>query len=153
MSFFKKYSVTKDLANNIVRFPDIALHLRPVNGKFKNKLLEMKTTQKMVIQPNQQVFVSVVIERDLGDITGTVEGLSAFERRSHSLVSPALSETREGRSHVQITNPLVYQTTIKVGTAVASFKIMTPKQAHNLQPMTSHQLNLITQYPDEARQF
>ena len=38
----------------------------------------MKTTQKMVIQPNQQVFVSVVIERDLGDITGTVEGLSAL---------------------------------------------------------------------------
>ena len=37
-----------------------------------------------------------------------------------------------------------------MGTAVASFKIMTPKQANNLQPMTSHQLNLITQYPDEA---
>ena len=33
---------------------------------------------------------------------------------------------------------------------MASFKIMTPKQANNLQPMTSHQLNLITQYPDEA---
>ena len=27
---------------------------------------------------------------------------------------------------------------------------MTPKQANNLQPMTSHQLNLITEYPDGA---
>ena len=150
MSFFKKYSVTLDLANNIVRFPDITLQLQSVNGKFKNKLLELRTTQKMVIQPNQQVFVPVVIERDLGDITGTVEGLPAFERRSHLVVSPALSETREGQFHVQITNPLDYQITINVGTAVASFKFMTPKQANNLQPMTSHQLNLITQYPDEA---
>ena len=150
MSFFKKYSVILDLANNIGRFPDITLQLRPVNGKFKNKLLELKTTQKMVIQPNQQVFVPVVIERDLGNITGTVEGLPAFERRSHLLVSPALIETREGRTHVQITKPLDYQITINVGTAVASFKIMTPKQANNLQPMTSHQLNLITQYPEEA---
>ena len=65
MSFFKKYSVTLNLANNIVKFPDITLQLRSVNGKFKNKLLELKTTQKTVIQPNQQVFVPVVIERDL----------------------------------------------------------------------------------------
>ena len=73
-----------------------------------------------------------------------------FERRSRLLVSPALNETQEGRTHVQITNPLDYQITINVGTAVASFKIMTPKQAINLQPMTNHQLNLILQYPDDA---
>ena len=103
-----------------------------------------------MLQPNQQVFAPVVIERDLGDITGTVEGLSAFERRTNLLVSPALSETQEGRTHVQITNPLDYQITINVGTAVASFKILTPKQATNLQPITDHQLNLISQYPDEA---
>ena len=88
-----------------------------------------------------------MIERDLGDITGTVEGLPAFERRSHLLVSPALIEIQEGRTHVQITNPLDYQITINVGTAVASFKVMTLKQANNLQPMTGHELNLISRYP------
>ena len=150
MSFFKKFSVTLDSANNLVKFPDITLQLRSVNGKFKNKLLELKTTQKIVIPPNQQVFVPVVIERDLGDITGTVEGLPAFERRSHLLVSPALSETQEGRTHVQITNPLEYQITINVGTPVASFKIMTTKQATNLHSLTNQQLNLISQYPDDA---
>ena len=132
-----------DLANIIFKFPDITLQIRSVNRNFKNKLLGLKTTQKIVIQPNQQVFVPVVIERDLGDITGTLEGLPAFERRSHMLVSPALSETQEGRTHVQITNPLDYQITINVGTPVASFKIMTPKQAN-------HQLNLISQYADDA---
>ena len=54
MLFSKKYPVTLDLANNIVKFPDITLQLRSVNGKFKNKLLELKTIQKIVIQPNQQ---------------------------------------------------------------------------------------------------
>ena len=92
----------------------------------------------------------MVIQRNIGDITGTVEGLPASERRSHLLVSPALSETQEGRTHVQITNPLDNQITINVGTAVASFKIMTPKQANILQPMTEHQFNLISRYPDDA---
>ena len=79
-----------------------------------------------------------------------MEGLPSFERRSHLLESPALSETQEGRAHIQITNALDYQITINVGTAVASFKIMTPKQAKNLQPMTEHQLNLISRYPDDT---
>ena len=57
MSSFKEFSVTPDLANNIVKFPDITLQLRSVNGKFKNKLLELKTTEKIIIQQNQQVFV------------------------------------------------------------------------------------------------
>ena len=92
----------------------------------------------------------MVIERDIGNITGTVEGLPTFERRSHLLVSPALSETQEGRTHVQITNPLDYQITNNVQIAVATFKIMTPKQANNLQLMTEHQLNLISRYPDDA---
>ena len=30
-SFFKKYSVTLDLANNIVRFPELTLQLKPPN--------------------------------------------------------------------------------------------------------------------------
>ena len=51
MSFFKKYSFALDLANNIVKFPDTTLQLQSVNGKFKNELLELKTTQ--LIQPNQ----------------------------------------------------------------------------------------------------
>ena len=100
MSFFKKYSVTLDLANNIVKMLDITLHIRPMNGKFKNKLNELKTTQKTVIQPHQQVFLPVITERDIGDITGTVEGLPAFERKSQFLVSPALIEFPEGRTHV-----------------------------------------------------
>ena len=110
----------------------------------------MKTAQNTVIQLNQQVFVPLVIERDLGDFTGTVEGLTAFDRRSHLLVSPALSETREGQIYVQVTNPLDYQITVNVGTSIASFKIMTPKQACNLQLMTNHQLNLTSQHPEET---
>ena len=42
MSFFKKYSVRLDLENNIVRFPDITLQLRPTNRTFKTKMMHMQ---------------------------------------------------------------------------------------------------------------
>ena len=89
-SFFKKYSVIFDLANNIVKFPDITLQLRSVNEKFKNKLLELETTQKIVIKPNQQVIVPVVIERNLGDITGTVKDYPP-SKDVHTFWCPRLS--------------------------------------------------------------
>ena len=102
MSFFKKYSVTLDLANNIVRFPDITLHLRPTNEKFRTKMMQLQTLQKSVIPPGQQLFDPVSAEDDIGTLTGTVEAFPAFERRTQLLVSPALVEIKSQHSHVQI---------------------------------------------------
>ena len=150
MSFFKKYSVTLDLANNIVRFPEITLQLRPQNGKFKLQMLELRASQKTTIQPRQQVFIPVTSEKDIGQVTGTVEAFPAFERKTELLVSPSMSEINDQQTHVQITNYLDHSITIPQNTTVAVFRILTPNQAKNVQPMTSEQLTLITKFPDEA---
>ena len=54
--FFKKQSVTLELSNNIVKRPNKVKRPNERKGKFNNKLLVLKTTQKTVIQPHQQVF-------------------------------------------------------------------------------------------------
>ena len=150
MSFFKKYSVTLDLANNIVRFPEITLQLKPQNEKFKLQMLELRASQKTTIQPRQQVFIPVTSEKDIGQVTGTVEAFPAFERKTELLVSPSMSEINDQQTHVQITNYLDHSITIPQSTTVAVFRILTPNQAKNVQPMTSEQLTLITKFPDEA---
>ena len=150
MSFFKKYSVTLDLANNVVKFPDINLQLKPERGRYKIQMIELRTTQKTVIQPDHQIIVPVLAERDLGTIHGTVETFPAFERKTQLLVSPALTQITEKKSHVQITNLTCHTITLNPNTTVATFKIMTPNQAKNLQPMSNEQLTLITKYPNEA---
>ena len=150
MSFFKKYSVTLDLANNIVRFPEITLQLRPQNGKFKLQMLELRASQKTTIPPRQQVFIPVVAEKDIGHVTGTVEAFPAFERKTELLVSPTMSEINDQQSHVQITNYLDHTITIPQHTTVAVFRILTPNQAKNVQPMPNEQLTLISKFPDEA---
>ena len=62
MSFFKKYSVTLDLANNVVKFPDITLQLKPKRGRYKMQMIEIQTTQKTVIQPDHQIIFPVLAE-------------------------------------------------------------------------------------------
>ena len=103
-----------------------------------------------MIQPDHQIVVPVVAERDLGTIEVTVETFSAFERKTQLLVSPALAQITEMKSHVQITNLTTHTITLNPNTTVATFRIMTLNQAKNLQPMSNEQLTLITKYPDEA---
>ena len=150
MSFFKKYSVTLDLSNNVVKFPDITLQLKPERGRYKIQMIELRTTRKTVIQPDHQLNVPVLAERDLDTIQGTIEAFPSFERKTQLLVSPALAQFTEMKSHVQITNSTSHTITVSPKTTVTTFMIMTPNQAKNLQPMSNEQLTLITKYPDEA---
>ena len=126
MSFFRKYSVTLDLANNLVKFPDITLQLKPERGRYKIQMIELRTTQKTVIQQDHQLIFPVLVERDLGTIQGTVETFPAFERKTQLLVSPKIAEKK---SHVQITNLTSHKITLNPNTTVATFRIMTPNQA------------------------
>ena len=64
MSFFKKYSVTPDLANNVVKFLDITLQLKPERGRYKIQMIKLRRTRKTVIQPDHQLIVPVLAERD-----------------------------------------------------------------------------------------
>ena len=104
MSFFKKHSVTMDLANNIVSFPEITLLLKPSNREIQFQMSELRASQKTTISLRQQVFDSVMAEKDIGTVTGTVDAFPPFERKTELLVSPSMSEIREQQNHVQITN-------------------------------------------------
>ena len=83
MTFFKKYSFTLDLANNIVRFLEIILQLKPPNVKFNLQMLQFRTTQKPTISPGQQIFVLATTDKNIGTVTGTIEAFPAFERKTN----------------------------------------------------------------------
>ena len=149
MSFFKKYSVTLDLANNVVKFPDITLQLKPECGTYKIQMIELPTTQKTVIHPDHQLIVPVLAEKDLGTIRYS-RNLSCIRKEDTTTGVPALTQVADMKSHVQITNLTNHTITLNPNTTEATFRIMTPNQAKNLQSMSNKQLTLITKYPDEA---
>ena len=89
MSFLTKYSVSVDVKNHTVHFPDISLQLKQKRtGKFKCSMVELRATQRVVLNPFQQVLVNVDTDRDLADSTGIVEATEAFQRKSAMWVSP-----------------------------------------------------------------
>ena len=127
MSFLTKYSVSVDVKNHTIHFPDISLQLKQKHtGKFKCSMVELRATQRVVLNPFQQVLVNVDTDRDLADSTGIVEATEAFQRKSAMWVSPSISQLTNKQTAVQVTNPNNHTYTINPGTVVAFFKILTP---------------------------
>ena len=99
-SCFKKYTVTLDLANNVVNFPDIALQLKSERGRYKIKMIDLQTTQKTVIQPDQQLIVPVLAERDIGTTHPTPETcddpskLTRIEKRTYDEITKLRGEEK-----------------------------------------------------------
>ena len=76
MSFFRRYSLTLDLKNNLVHRPDLSLQIRPHHGKFSCRAFELKALQKVVVGPCEQVLTITAAE--LENSFGTSEANPAF---------------------------------------------------------------------------
>ena len=150
MSFFKNYFIKLDLENNLVLFPDLSLQHWLKHDKFKCASFELGATQKVAVGPFQQVMVPTIAAKDLETSTGSLDATPSFSRKSDLNVTSALSQLQHVRTTTQVTNPNAHTFTISQGTIVADFKILTPGQASQVQPMSLEQLTLISSYPDEA---
>ena len=90
-------------------------------------MIELRSSQKILIPRDQQLFVQVLAEKNLGTIQGTVETFPLVERR-HWL-SPALAQITEIKSFVQITNFTSLTILLDPNTTVAILNSLTPNEA------------------------
>ena len=150
MTFFKNCEVMIDIVNYLIHLPEMSLQLKQKNGKFKQPLSEMTSEQTVKLQPGQQVIIPARTDGLKTDTHGTVEEHPVFHRRSSILVTPAMTTVKGGIAHIQITNPTQQVCTIRKGTAVASFKILTPNQAKYVKEMPPTHINLLQRFPEDA---
>ena len=82
LSFFKWYSVTLDLKNNLVHFPEVSLQLKKHYGKFNCGALDQKTLQKDVVGPLRKVMVPTITATELDTSFEVTAAHPAFTRKS-----------------------------------------------------------------------
>ena len=120
------------------------------NNRFKTGLINLCSSARTVIPPLHQVMIQVHSDTDISLTTGTVEGSSAFMRKTCMLDSPALVDLDEGKTAIQVTNLNNHTFTLEANTTLAHFRIPTPLQVASITLMPMEHLNLFTKYPDET---
>ena len=63
----------------MMRFQEVTLQQKALNGKFWMKMLELQTSHIMRIQSKEQTVVRVTAAEGTGTITETVEAFPAVE--------------------------------------------------------------------------
>ena len=149
MSFVKKYSVTLDLQNNLVHFPDLSLEVKPHHGKFRCGAFELKTLQKVVVGPFQQVMVPNITATEIDNSFKITEATTAFNQQPDFILTPAVNQLQDGRTTSQFTNPNAHMFIISHGGVVANFKKLKPVQASHVQPMSLEQPTLVFSHPGD----
>ena len=113
--------MTLELANNIVRFPETTLQLKPSNGELKLHLLEPRAPQKTIIPLRQQMFVPVTAQK-------------RTQAQSRGLWRRFLPSNAKG--NCQITNHLDHIIRVFQHNN-CSVRILAPSQPKNVQTMSN----------------
>ena len=69
------------------------------------------------------------------EATGIIQPSPLLENDEDLLICPALSSTQNNKHMVQISNFLDHHYTLKKGTHIANFSILTPEQTKHIQPV------------------
>ena len=110
ISFFNENSVTLDLASIMMRFQEVTLQQKALNGNFWMKMLELQTSHTTRIQSKEQTVDRVTAEEGTGTITETVEAFPAVERKTVSVncwFHHQCEKSENELCHLQIINQLL----------------------------------------------
>ena len=104
----------------------------------------------MKLQPGEQINIPARTEGLKTDKHDTVEEHPAFQRKLSMFINPTMTTVNGGIAHVQITNSAQQDYTIRKGTVIASFKILTPNQARYVKKMPPAHINMLQRFPEDS---
>ena len=150
ISFLNQPSVTLDIRNQLIYFPDVSLPLCKANGRYNCDIHELRATQKIVLLPYQQVMVPVGTTVESATTTGTVVATTTMNWKKAHLVTPPCSNLRRSTQICKSSTHHDHISTINAGAIPANFTVLKLNQAKHVQLVAPKRLSLLIWLPDDA---
>ena len=142
----QRNSTILDMRQGILIFPFFSMQLKNEDRTHPNVVEPILNPVETTLQPGKRttIWVKSQIYTD-NEATGIIQPSSLLENDEDLLICPALSSTQNNKHMVQISNFLDHPYTLKKGTHIANFSILTPEQTKHIRPVNptsvSHLLN------------
>ena len=124
------------MRQGILNFPFFSVQLKNEDRTYPNVIEPILNPVETTLQPGKRttIWVKSQIYTD-NEATGIFQPSLLLESDEDLLVCPALSSTQNNKRMVQISNFLDHPYTLKKGTHIANFSILTPEQTKHIQPV------------------
>ena len=133
--------------NHLVYLPQTSMQVgKKSNNKYVYGFVKLRTGQKIVIPPFQQLMVSIRSEATYAPRNGAVEATAAFDKKYALPFLPTLVISTDEKTMLLVTNPHNHTYTLESCLAVVYFNVMTPHQAVNKKPVPNVQVLLMNNH-------
>ena len=128
------------------------VQLKNEDRTYPNIIEPILNPAETILQPGKRttIWVKLEIYTDT-KATGIIQPSPLLENDADLLICPALSSTQNNKHMVQINNFLDHPYTLKKGTHIANFSILTPEQTKHIRPLkTTSVRHLLNNSHDDA---
>ena len=134
--FLQRNSTILDMRQRNLNFPFFSMQLKNEDRTYPIVIEPILNPVETTLQPGKRttIWVKSQIYTD-NEATGIIQTSSLLENDEDLLICPALSSTQNNKHMVQISNFLDHPYTLKKGTPIANFSILTPEQTKHIQPV------------------
>ena len=134
--FLQRNSTILDMRQGILNFPFFSMQLKNEDQTYANVIELILNPVETTLQPGKRttIWVNSQIYTD-NEATGIIQPSPILENDEDLLICPALSSTQNNKHMVQISNFLDHPYTLKKGTHIANFSILTPEQTKHIRPV------------------
>ena len=152
-TFFKKFHITIDPTNNLLKLPDLTVQLNEISAKrgkkrtltTKIKRIPILLTNKVHLSPQSQKLLECQLDDQyayLKNCTGIVVPNENIEDKPHLALTSSLSKLDNNKLYVSALNLCDHQITLSNKTIVGYFEILTESQAEHLAEIDPQLISL-----------
>ena len=134
--FLQCNSTILDMCQGIMNFPFFSMQLKNENRTYPNVIEPIINPVDAILQQGQRttIWVKSQIYTE-NEATGIIQPSPLPENDEDLLLCPAIASTQNNKHMVQISNFLDHPYTLKKGTHIANFSILTPEQTKHIRPV------------------
>ena len=134
--FLQRNSTILDMRQGILNFPFFSMQLKNEDRTYPNVIEPTLNPVETILQSGKRttVWVKSQIYTD-NEATGTIQPSPLLEKEENLPICPALSSNQNNKHMVHISNFLDHTYTLKKGSHMANFSILTPEQIKHIRPV------------------
>ena len=134
--FLQRNSTILDMRQGILKFPFFSMQLKNEDRTYPNVIEPIINPVDTILQQGQRTTIWVKSQiYTKNEATGKIQSSPLLENDEDLLLCPAISLTQNNKHMVQISNFLDHLYTLKKGTHIATFSILTPEQTKHTRPV------------------
>ena len=135
LSFLQRNNTILDMRQGVLNFPFFSMQLKTADHKYTNVMEPICTQEDITISPNDRQIVTLASQMyDDTTVTGILQPSTALIEDGDVAFCAAFVTLTSGQVEIPLNNFTYHPYTLKRGSHIANFSVMTPGQMKYVKP-------------------